>query len=83
MTDGTNTGFHRPDALLGIVFLTDEEDCSYEQSVTLGFGQSLCDAQLEPVANYVQFLDGFAGNRTRWARRRSAMPMKRRGSRTS
>jgi hypothetical protein len=67
MTDGTNTGFHRPDALLGIVFLTDEEDCSYEQSVTLGFGQSLCDTQLEPVANYVQFLDGFAGNRTRWA----------------
>jgi hypothetical protein len=67
MTDGTNTGFHRPDALLGIVFLTDEEDCSYEASVTLPFAQSLCDSQMSPVADYVSFLDGYAGNRTRWA----------------
>jgi hypothetical protein len=67
MTDGTNTGFHRPDALLGIVFLTDEEDCSYETSVSLGIGQALCDSQMTPVDQYVQFLDGFAGNRTRWA----------------
>jgi hypothetical protein len=67
MTDGTNQGFHRPDALLAIVFLTDEEDCSYEQSVSLGFAQSLCSAQMEPVANYVSFLDQYAGNRTRWA----------------
>ncbi len=67
MTDGTNTGFHRPDALLAIVFLTDEEDCSYEQSVTLPFGSSLCDTGMEPVANYVTFLDQYTGNRTRWA----------------
>ena len=37
MTDNTNAGFRRTDALLGVVFLTDEEDCSYEQSVTLCF----------------------------------------------
>jgi len=67
MTDGTNMGFHRPDALLAIVMLTDEEDCSYEQSVTLGFAQSLCSAQMEPVPNYVTFLDQYTGNRTRWA----------------
>jgi hypothetical protein len=67
MTDGTNTGFHRPDALLGIVFLTDEEDCSYEQSVTLGFGQTLCNSMMTPVMDYVNFLDSYAGNRTRWA----------------
>ncbi len=67
MADGTNQGFHRPDALLAIVFLTDEEDCSYEQSVTLGFAQSLCSAQMEPVANYVTFLDQYTGNHTRWA----------------
>ena len=67
IADGTNAGFHRPDALLAIVFLTDEEDCSYEQSVTLSFTQSLCDAQMEPVANYVTFLDQYTGNRTRWA----------------
>lgn len=67
MTDGTNAGFHRPEALLAIVVLTDEEDCSYEQSVTLGFSQSLCDAQMEPVGNYVAFLDQYTGNRSRWA----------------
>jgi len=67
MADGTNTGFHRPDALLGIVFLTDEEDCSYEQSVSLGLGQSLCDSMMEPVPSYVQYLDSYAGNRSRWA----------------
>src|SRR5688572_29539611 len=37
MADNTNAGFRRTDALLGVVFLTDEEDCSYEQSVTLNF----------------------------------------------
>jgi hypothetical protein len=67
MNDGTNTGFHRPEALLAVVILTDEDDCSYEQPVSLGFAQSLCDAQMEPVANYVQFLDQYTGNRTRWA----------------
>lgn len=67
ITDGTNVGFHRPDALLGIVFLTDEEDCSYEAPVNLGFAQSLCDTGMTPVAEYVSFLDSFAGNRSRWA----------------
>jgi hypothetical protein len=67
IADGTNVGFHRPDALLGVVILTDEEDCSYEQSVTLPFGTSLCGAMQEPVASYLTFLDSFAGNRTRWA----------------
>jgi hypothetical protein len=67
MADGTNTGFHRADALLGVVILTDEEDCSYEQSVTLPLGGSLCSSMQEPVANYVSFLDGFAGGRPRYA----------------
>lgn len=67
MMDNTNMGFRRTDSLLGVVFLTDEEDCSYEQSVTLGFGQSLCDAQMEPAANYVAFLDQYTGHRSRWA----------------
>lgn len=67
MQDGTNGGFHRDDALLGIVFLTDENDCSYEQSVTLGLTETLCDAQMEPVSNYVGFLDQYTGDRGRWA----------------
>ncbi len=67
MTDGTNAGFRRPDALLGVVLLTDENDCSYEQSVTLSFAQTLCESQMEPVANYVGFLDTYTGDRGRWA----------------
>ncbi len=67
MMDNTNTGFHRSDALLGVVFLTDEEDCSYEASVTLGIGQSLCDSMQEPAVNYVSFLDTYTGHRSRWA----------------
>ena len=67
MADGTNMGFRRTDALLAVVFLTDEEDCSYEQSVSLGFGQSLCDSMMEPVQNYVTFLDTYTGHRSRWA----------------
>jgi hypothetical protein len=67
MMDGTNMGFRRSDALLAVVFLTDEEDCSYEQSVTFGIGASLCDSMQEPVANYVQFMDTYTGHRSRWA----------------
>jgi hypothetical protein len=67
MTDGTNMGFRRQDALLGIVILTDENDCSYEQSVNLSFAESLCQNQMEPVANYKAFLDQYTGSPTRWA----------------
>jgi hypothetical protein len=68
IADGTNVGFHRPDALLAVVMLTDEEDCSHEQSVSVGFGEDLCSGgSSEGVASYIQFLDGFTGNHTRWA----------------
>ena len=67
MTDGTNVGFRRQDALLGVVILTDENDCSYEQSVNLNFGETLCQNQMEPVGNYKQFVDTYAGGPSRWA----------------
>jgi hypothetical protein len=67
ISDGTNLGFLRDDALLALVILTDEDDCSYEESVTLGFTESLCDVQIEPVTNYLSFLDGLTGDRARWA----------------
>lgn len=67
MSDGTNMGFHRPDALLGVVILTDENDCSYEQSVSLGFGEILCENQMEPTINYKLFLDNYTGGASRWA----------------
>ena len=46
MMDNTNMGFRRSDALLGIVILTDENDCSYEASVNLSLGQSLCSSMM-------------------------------------
>lgn len=68
MADGTNQGWRRPDALLGVVFLTDENDCSYEQSVTFGLNElGICESQMEPVPNYVSFLDAYTGDRGRWA----------------
>jgi hypothetical protein len=68
IADGTNVGFHRPEALLAVVILTDEEDCSHEQPVNLPFGQTLCEGNTsEPVGNYISFLDQFTGNHTRWA----------------
>jgi hypothetical protein len=67
MADGTNAGWRRDDALLAVVFLTDENDCSYESSVTLSFAQVLCESQQEPVANYVAFLDAYTGARGKWA----------------
>lgn len=67
IADGTNAGFHRPDALLALVILTDENDCSYEQPVNLSFPQFLCGSMMEPIGNYVSFLDGYAGNRSKWA----------------
>jgi len=67
IADGTNAGFRRSDALLAVVFLTDEEDCSCEQPVNLGFTQFLCSAQMESPANYVAFLDQYTGHRSRWA----------------
>lgn len=67
MMDNTNAGFRRTDALLGVVLLTDEEDCSYEQSVNLGFTESLCDNQMEAATSYVAFLDQYTGHRSRWA----------------
>jgi hypothetical protein len=67
MSDGTNMGFRRSDALLGIVIITDENDCSYEQSVNLTDSESLCEDKMEPPPNYKAFLDQYTGNPSRWA----------------
>ncbi len=66
ITDGTNANFLRPDALLAIVVLTDEDDSSTTLSMqTISLGQP-------PVPNFhaqdlASFLDGLKGGRTRWA----------------
>ena len=65
--DGTNADFYRDDALLGIVILTDEDDCSrQEDRVNLSIGDDVCD-DTHPVADYLDSLDRFKGDRSKWA----------------
>ncbi len=67
MVDGTNTGFMRDDALLAVVILTDENDCSrQDDNFTLPFGTDVCD-DASPVPPYAQFMDTLTGAPGRWA----------------
>jgi len=66
VTDGTNAGFLREDALLGVVMLTDEDDASTTQN------NFTVTVTAQPPIDYhpqdlVQFLDTLKGNRSRWA----------------
>jgi hypothetical protein len=74
--DGTNAGFLRDDALLAVVILTDENDCSRSDNnftVKLGNGQNgtsngECDPKdLNKVQDYADFLDQLKGGTGRWA----------------
>lgn len=67
ISDGTNSGFLRDDALLAIVILTDEDDCSYEQSETFGLTELTCQSRLPQVSDYKSFLDNVTGGPGRWA----------------
>lgn len=65
--DGTNAGFLRDDALLGIIYLTDENDAS---TTTNNWTFSVANA--DPPTNWnpsdqVQFLDALKGHRSKWA----------------
>lgn len=70
MADGTNAGFLRDDALLAVVILTDEDDCSREDN---GFTQGITDDICTPekgantVLHYKQMLDTVALGEGRWA----------------
>lgn len=67
VSDGVNSGFMRDDALLAVVVLTDENDCSRtDDNFTIGFEEDVCDNPT-PVNQYVQVLDGVKGDRSRWA----------------
>jgi hypothetical protein len=65
--DGTNAGFLREDALLGIVYLTDENDASND---TNNWTISISSAGPTPnwnAADQVAFLDALKGHRSKWA----------------
>lgn len=68
MADGTNAGFVREDALLAVVFLTDEDDCSFKGTqLNEGFGD-LCEGSgAEAPEAYALTLDVIKGDRGRWA----------------
>ena len=60
IADGTNEGFLREDALLAIIILTDEDDCTNFE----GIADSDCHTDL---SEHVTFLDQLTGDRSRWA----------------
>jgi hypothetical protein len=68
MADGTNAGFLRDDALLAVVVLTDEDDCSREDNnFTIQNDVCATMADLRPVSEYKQMLDTVAKGAGRWA----------------
>jgi hypothetical protein len=69
MADNTNTGFLRDDALLAIVILTDEDDCS-RQDNNFTVENDACasgDPNIVDVDYYLDYLDNLKGERGRWA----------------
>lgn len=68
VSDGTNAGFLRPDALLAVVILTDEDDCSREDNdFTIKSDDCMTMENLRPVAEYGAMLDVAAKGPGRWA----------------
>jgi hypothetical protein len=69
MDDGTNAGFLREDSLLGIVYLTDEDDCSRTDN-DFTIASDACGSNNPdylPPSLTVDFLDQLTGARGRWA----------------
>lgn len=69
VTDGTNGGFLRDDALLAAVIITDADDCSRkDDNFTLGFNTDCTTANgfLAPGVYFPTF-DGVKGRRSKWS----------------
>ena len=63
-TDGKNAGFLRSDALLAVVIITDEDDCSHVTDKV----KDACNANdLKPLSTFLSTLDQVKGGRERWA----------------
>ncbi|MBL4637618.1 MAG: VWA domain-containing protein [Kofleriaceae bacterium] len=69
MTDGTNSGFLREDSLLGVIILTDEDDCSRTDNDFTIQGDQCGENNPDylPVSDTINFLDALTGERGRWA----------------
>ncbi len=68
VADGTNAGFLRDDALLALVILTDEDDCSRDDN-NFTIVNDVCSTMqgVKPMADYKQMLDNVAKGAGRWA----------------
>lgn len=68
VADGTNAGFLRDDALLALVILTDEDDCSRDDN-NFTIQNDVCSTMqgLKPIADYKTMLDLAAKGEGRWA----------------
>ena len=69
IADGTNEGFLRDDALLALVILTDEDDCSRKDDGFNVADTEICEGSpaLIPPQEAIDFLDGVKQARGRWA----------------
>lgn len=68
VADGTNAGFRRDDALLAVVILTDEDDCSREDdNFTIQSDSCVGSTDVKPVNDYKQMLDTVSKGAGRWA----------------
>lgn len=67
MADGTNKGFLREDALLAVVILTDEDDCSREDNNFTVQNDACADKDVQPITKYKAVLDQIAQGTGRWA----------------
>ena len=70
--DGQNAGFARDDALLAVIILTDQDDCSREDdNFVLAPGARTCfdpsDSNIIDLDHYLTTIDDFKGDRGRWA----------------
>lgn len=68
--DGVNPGFVREDALLGVVVITDEDDCSRRTSTFETAGDECAtngDTDIASVTSFVSGFDARKGERGRWA----------------
>ncbi len=63
----SNKGFVRDDALLGVVYLTDEEDCSVGTPSAKLTGSQTCADISEDPANFVKYFDELKKGHDRWA----------------
>src|SRR5690606_14085129 len=65
--DGSNTGFLREEALLALVVLTDEDDCSVQgPTLSMGLFDTTCTGG-DAVSTYVSAMDEVKGDRSLWA----------------